>query len=150
VSDNIGLNLFLLVDIFYTLSVPSKCPNTTRYAWCNTSKNYDTKQQFFCFIRSKQGRERSYHFKFSRVGSTTLSTVYTSFKGKIPIAPHMCHKKSVGLITNFINHYSDIASLTQVSSKHLLLLPGTLHYSDHTKFMEHHGNILFTECCRMS
>ncbi len=58
-------------------SIPQEVPLHFPLNMVQHFMNHATKQQFFCFIRSKQGSKRSYHFWFSRVGATTLSTVCT-------------------------------------------------------------------------
>jgi len=69
-------------------SIPQEVPQHYLLGMLQHFMTHATKQQFFCFVSSKQGSERSYHFWFLGFVLPTLSTTCISPLGKMAIAPH--------------------------------------------------------------
>ncbi len=81
-SDNIGLTLFCQYTSSFVLQhTPGSAPTlSVRHGATLYESCYEATILLFCQI--KTGEQKKYHFQFSRVGATTLSTVCISHKAK--------------------------------------------------------------------
>ncbi len=81
-------------------SIPQEVPQHYPLGMVQHFMNPTTKEQFFCFVSSKWGSERSYHFWFWELVLPTLNTACNTFiiqRQAAPFRGDECYQWSAGL-----------------------------------------------------